>query len=176
VTTVVEYQVRPGFRVRGDITLVAERIEKIKLKHGGSATPEQVFEDARDPDSPLHDCFTWDATEAAHRHNLAEARYLLRSYQVVIKPNNHKPIVICPANVKVIPLGESARYVSTNVAMKRLDYREQVIEAATAEIHGALKRLKGLEALDPETIQAIDEAIAAINRQRMKKRPDREAG
>ncbi len=60
------------------------------LERGGRLTAEQVVEDARDPDSPLHGYFTWDDTEAANAHRLNEARALIRSVKVVVTYENQK--------------------------------------------------------------------------------------
>lgn len=40
--------------------------------------PVAVVEAARDKTSPLHDCFTWDNSEAAHQFRLIEARKLIQ--------------------------------------------------------------------------------------------------
>jgi len=51
----------------------------------GVLTPEAVLEAAKNPESILHDSFTWDDTEAAHQHRLYQARKLISSVKVQIK-------------------------------------------------------------------------------------------
>ena len=62
---------------------VIDRIRHLEDKNG-SITPETVVQDAMDPDSPLHDEFTWDLNEAAKAHWLDQARRLIRSVKVII--------------------------------------------------------------------------------------------
>ena len=42
-----------------------------------------MLKDGENPESPLHECFVWDDTEAAHLHRLTQARKILRSIRVV---------------------------------------------------------------------------------------------
>ena len=45
--------------------------------------PGDVVEESRDPDAPLHGCFTWDDAKAGEKLRLREARDLIRNLQVV---------------------------------------------------------------------------------------------
>jgi len=54
-----------------------EHLELIRRTHG-ELRPEAVLEDARNPNSPLHDYFTWDDKEAADQLRLLQARALIR--------------------------------------------------------------------------------------------------
>lgn len=56
-------------------------------KRDGVLTPDAVIEDARDPDSPLHDLFEWDDSKAAHEYRRVTARSFIRSIEVrIIQP------------------------------------------------------------------------------------------
>jgi len=59
---------------------IRERIEWIAAQNNGTITPSAIVEDARDADSPLHECFTWDDTEAAEKWRLHQARNLIRVF------------------------------------------------------------------------------------------------
>jgi len=66
-------------------------MENLKLKAlqqieaaSGVLTPEAVIEAAKNPESVLHDAFTWDDTEAAHSFRLYQARKLISSVKVQI--------------------------------------------------------------------------------------------
>ena len=65
---------RPGL----DPQAIGERLERLRALDGPGLTSERVVEDARDPNAPHHEHFTWDDSEAAHKHRLAEAGYLVR--------------------------------------------------------------------------------------------------
>lgn len=61
---------------------VEERIRQLYDQHG-SVTPDILIEDARDPESPLHDQFEWDVNRAAMETWRETARRLIRSVRVV---------------------------------------------------------------------------------------------
>lgn len=58
--------------------IVQEELLRIAAKNGGIVKPEVVVHEAADEDSPLHECFTWDDTEAAHQYRIWQARQLIR--------------------------------------------------------------------------------------------------
>lgn len=64
---------------------VKERLQYLASLHDHRLTPQIVIDDARDGDSPLHDCFTWDIEKAAYKQLLHEARQLIRSVKIEFK-------------------------------------------------------------------------------------------
>jgi len=52
-------------------------LKRIAEANGGVLKPEKVVAAAKDVKNPLHECFTWDNTEAAKAHRLWEARQLI---------------------------------------------------------------------------------------------------
>lgn len=62
------------------------------LANDGVIEPRRVVDAARDPDSPLHDCFTWDDTVAGERYRLDQARRLIRVYVVKLLPGDVPPV------------------------------------------------------------------------------------
>jgi hypothetical protein len=54
-----------------------EHIELIR-QTTGELTPEGVLDDARNPNSPLHECFTWDDGVAAEAFRLIQAKAVVR--------------------------------------------------------------------------------------------------
>lgn len=51
-----------------------ELIRQIK----GALRPEDVLDDARNPNSPLHPCFTWDDSVAAEAYRMQQAKAVVR--------------------------------------------------------------------------------------------------
>lgn len=85
------YEFRGG-RYRGlDAQAVGESLDAIRNSLGGEVTPSAVVEYAADEESPLHEAFTWDDDEAARKHRLLEARWLLRRVVVVRKGRDPEP-------------------------------------------------------------------------------------
>jgi flagellar basal body rod protein FlgC len=63
---------------------VKAELEKLTKKGRGVLTPRAVVEAARNPESALHDRFTWDDDKAADQWRLEQARQLIRSVTVDI--------------------------------------------------------------------------------------------
>lgn len=55
-----------------------ETLRKLERERGHLA-PEDVVEEARKRDSPIHDLFEWNNTEAARKYRLVQAAQLIRS-------------------------------------------------------------------------------------------------
>lgn len=56
-----------------------ERLEQIRLANGGILRPADVVQDAAAEDSPLHELFEWNDSEAAAAYRLAQARSVIRN-------------------------------------------------------------------------------------------------
>lgn len=54
----------------------------LKLDSEGRLLADVVIDEARNPESPLHDQFTWDVDKAARQTWLREARELISSFHV----------------------------------------------------------------------------------------------
>jgi hypothetical protein len=165
----VEYRLRDGFRVKAPAAVVGGRIEALKRRHADAAnsegwvTPEEVVEDARSPDSPIHDCFTWDVAEAARKQNLAEARYLIRCYEVHVIASNLEPVVFSPGSVKVMTADHGRVFMSPPAAMTSDDYREQVLGDTRKLLNGVADRLRKLMLLTPAVLSALEGLMAALD-------------
>ena len=61
---------------------IRQRLAELELDGGGRLTPAAVVDDAKDPASPLHDCFQWGDVKAAHAHRLDQARSLITSIRI----------------------------------------------------------------------------------------------
>jgi hypothetical protein len=58
--------------------VVAKMLRSIASANDGMITPQSVVEAARPASSPIHECFQWDNTKAAHEYRLFQARQLIR--------------------------------------------------------------------------------------------------
>ena len=56
----------------------AAELKRIAKASGGMLQPEVVVDCAKKKDSPLHEYFTWDDTEAAREYRLWQARSIIR--------------------------------------------------------------------------------------------------
>jgi hypothetical protein len=65
-----------------------EELKRIAKEHRGILRPATVVKEAEPEDSPLHGCFCWDDTKAAHEFRLEQARKLIRVV-LFIEPNSN---------------------------------------------------------------------------------------
>lgn len=63
------------------------RDQLISLAKSNSLTPNKVLQLAEDPSNPMHECFTWNNDEAAHRYRLDQARDLISSFEITVNIN-----------------------------------------------------------------------------------------
>ncbi len=71
-----------------------EALKEIAKRDGGKLRPQAVVDAARDEDSPLHNAFCWDDTEAARLYRLDQAQRLIRRFKIVIEEPKGKPIEV----------------------------------------------------------------------------------
>ncbi len=63
---------------------IAGRLQTLEDSKG-VIKPSTVLEDARNPESPLHDKFEWDDNTAAEAHRLQQARDLIRLFHITVR-------------------------------------------------------------------------------------------
>ena len=79
--------------VIGTETARAVAAELLRLRGGRPLlTPQEVLDAARDPNSILHEHFTWDDGEAAEKWRLEEARGLIVSVHVIVSEVKPVPV------------------------------------------------------------------------------------
>jgi len=111
--------------------IVAE-LHRIADSNDGALLPELVVYSARKTTSPLHSCFTWDNTKAAHQYRLWQARQLIRvSVQIVPGTENITERIW----VSLSPDRENdGGYRSLISVMSDKQLREQLLEDAMADM------------------------------------------
>lgn len=73
-----------GSRLRDrDAQVWGERLEH--LAGEGLVTADDIVQDAQQEDSPTHSYFNWDDATAAHGYRLMQARYYMRSVNILVK-------------------------------------------------------------------------------------------
>lgn len=69
----------------------AEKCYQEIISIGESATPDQILEYAKRPDTELHKCFEWDDSVAAYHYRLQQARTVVCHLVVVPQTQNAEP-------------------------------------------------------------------------------------
>jgi len=135
---------QPGAATDADAAKrVGEHLENLRQFHKGELTPEDILDDAKHDNSPLHSYFEWSDSSAAQQHRLQQARGLIRSV-VAVYVSDDKPAVRQRAYVH-IPEPSAPHYRETGHAMSQKKTRELVLQRAWREFQSWRKRYKDLK-------------------------------
>lgn len=115
----------PGL-YKGDANKVSDEI----LSIGETATPEQILDKARDPDTELHKCFDWDDRVAAEKWRLQQARQIVCSLVYVPAPSRPASP---PLRLMYKPIGTEG-YKSTTLIMRNEDEYQRLLKTALREL------------------------------------------
>jgi len=147
-------------------SLIRDRINEIAARNGGKIRPDDVVEDARDPDSPLHARFEWDVSKAANAHWLDTARELIRAVRVTITTDT--TVVSSVAYVRDPSVGSDEQgYVSVTTLRSDEDLAREAIVYEFARANGALARAREVAAA-LNLRSEVDRLIAGVNRAKAK--------
>ena len=160
------YKWKKGSPFKVDAQIVGDRIEEIRQKNNGIVTPEAIVEDAKDPESPLHDEFEWDVEKAAYRHWKARARSMT-NHIVVVRIQSEDAEEGKPAFISVEVTQYQRGYVTLDQVVSNQDWREYAIEACFRMLKGLQKRF---EALNDPDLDEIWTAIRKSEKKRAKKK------
>jgi len=120
---------------------IAQRLEKLTARGGGTLTAAAVVEDARNSTSPLHArIFGLSDAEAAHEHRLDLARQLIRSVRVTVTVDQRPLSVVAYVHAS----GGSSSYVPTAHVV---DVRTRGVETLRVEferVKAAIERARDL--------------------------------
>lgn len=120
---------------------IRQRLAELELNGGGRLTPAAVVEDAKDPASPLHDCFQWDDEKAAHAHRLDQARSLITSIRIVQKTDRTAVRAVFYVRDPSASDDEQG-YVSTTTLRSYADSARAAIVAEFSRVADMLRRAR----------------------------------
>ena len=140
-----------------EANIAGKELERIQKKNG-CLTPDIIVQEASKKKSPIHSFFEWDDTKAAAQYRLTQARYLLRTIEVVYTESEGSDPVRIRAFHSIINTEDEKEYVTLKQAMDNEDYVQQLKDQATKEIKAWKEKYKAIK--DFEAIfQAIDEIL-----------------
>jgi hypothetical protein len=140
-----------------DANMVGRHIEMLREKFKGELTPQDILDDARHDNSPLHSFFEWDDSAAAEHYRIQQARGLIRAV-VAVYAREDKPAVRTRAYVHV-PEPSAPHYREASHAMSQTKTRKMVLDRAMNELKAWRTRYRDLEEFAGlvEIIDKIDE-------------------
>lgn len=130
---------KPQAGIPVDAQVAGEELERIRVSRNGRLTQDDVVQEAKAKDSPLHPAFEWNDKKAAHQYRLTQAGYMIRMITVSVDTGDgsEKEPIRAFVNVK---RDEDRSYTSVVHAMSDADLRAQVIAQAWKELEDWKKR------------------------------------
>lgn len=140
------------WKVKGFFKADAETVYKEITALGDSFSPEQIVEAAKDKNTELHKCFTWDDTVAAENWRKHQARMLVAQLVIRTETTDKEPVavrVIASTNVR-----NEYKPVVKVIEVEQ-DYAD-LLARAFAELKAFRQKYKTIKELR-EIFEAIDE-------------------
>lgn len=136
----------------------AERLRPVmtRLAQSGNGTARALIDEARDPDSEIHDCFEWDAEKGAEKWRLWQARNYWGAIRVDVQTN--EGTVKAPAFIPIV-VNDEQSYRPIEEVSGRADWRDQMMGQAKRELESWQKRYDALA-----TVAALRPVFSAIQK------------
>lgn len=113
---------------------------------------EFIVKNAKDKESPIHDYFEWDDSDAAHKYRLEQARHLIKRVKVYQAAESGK--VLVRAFVSVTKTDTSGKepleykiYESIETTFENEERTKQVLADALRELRAWSNKYKNLKEL-----------------------------
>lgn len=121
-------------------------------------TPEAIVDDASEPDSPLHQFFQWDDTEAARQWRLQEAGNLVRSVRVVVQTSSGTETTRGFLSVRVVRDDKEVReYKPIEIVRQEPILADQVMRDAMSALDAWKTKYEQCHDLFGPVVAAIDD-------------------
>lgn len=163
---VKRYEWSENFRAKADAQSVGKAIEQLREKFdrkNDELLPCELVASAADPESPLHNLFTWDDGKAARLYRDSEARLILRSIRVVIVSRGDEKRIIGNVAVRTESSGSGKAYVPTSLAVHKDNLRKQMIDDAIRGLDGWRSRYEQLHGAK-DALDHVERAIGALKK------------
>ena len=129
------------YKFKADAQKCADEIMEI-CDELESATPQQILDKARDSNTELHKCFTWDDTEAAEKWRITEARSVVRNLKIIeVKPDKEPE----PTTIRVFyKTDNSGGYKPTKLILKKPDEYKTLVERCRSELLAVKQKFQNI--------------------------------
>ena len=151
--------------------LVRSALVAIAERNNGYLDPAKVVESAEDPESPLHDRFEWDDTEAAAHFRNIQAGVLIRMIKITVvqapKETGAEVTITTtrgfqslPSDRKPAPTEEKGSYQPIPEIMSAPAKREELLATVLKELEAYRKRYSNIAEL-AGVWKALDKVVKA---------------
>ena len=127
-----------------DVTLSQTQAAHVRALYDqhGALTPALIIEDAKQADSPLHDCFEWDVEKAAYVAWTSTARAIIR--RVVLTETTEHISISAPFFVRDPDAGKAQGYVSLTELRDDPERALASLKLEFGRAESALTRARGI--------------------------------
>ena len=123
-------------RYKADPAKCKQEIESI----GDDVKPRQIVDYAKNPETELHKCFTWDNDVAAEKWRLYEARQVVCNL-VIVETNSDDEDIQIRAFHKV---DNDEGYKSFRIILKNKDEYEKLLERCLSDLRALKNKYQNL--------------------------------
>jgi hypothetical protein len=133
-------------------------LTRIATQYGGMLQVDDVLQEARDEDSPLHKHFEWDDSVAADAHRRYQARVLIQKCHITLVESE-------PTTVRAFVSLQSDRdagggYRLTTTVLSDEDLREELMHDMQMTIARWTKKINLLDSITADLIFKLEERVA----------------
>jgi hypothetical protein len=124
----------------------AEILQRLATKRTRRLVPEELVEEARDSEHPLHDYFNWDDKSAAHAHRVDQARQLICRIKVTVTeefdlvPGGKVPMYVRDPEADADEQGS----IALPVVLSNEEKSRRVLDYELTRLRGWLERVQAM--------------------------------
>lgn len=137
-------------------------LDQIQKQNRGMLDPIKVVNFAKNKNTALHKCFTWDNTKAAQEYRIWEARQLIRVHVIMLPQKPQTPV---RAWVSLKSDRRKGGYRSIQDVMSDSALRASMLEQAAAEMELFKSKYAALEEL-AEVFASMRRALGKIGKRK----------
>ena len=147
------YKIKNGARLPVSAQVAGEECKRLESQ--GKLTPQDLVNESRAEDAPLHNCFEWNDGIAAEKWRCAQAAYIIRSVEVTVEKTSE------PTRAFVATISDGTRtYKDVGVVLRNADSREELLRNAMRDLLAFRRKYQNLREL-VDVIDAIDGVVGS---------------
>ena len=154
----MDYKWATGAVVAVKATVAAAELARIAAERDGLRA-DDIVEESRPANAPLHRCFEWDDTLAAQKYRHDQAGYIIR--HIIVVEDDGAREYRAFVNVKTSVADVDRVYLPTVTALAEPEYRKQVLQGALREIESWRRRYAEYAELS-KILMAVEETRREI--------------
>lgn len=161
----MEIRLKTGARLKAKVEVAYAELERIRTENGGDLELATLVAESKPKDAPLHGEFDWHGPTAANKWRLQQARYVVRSIEVI--PDESDNAVRKYQSVRLVeqenqhPAKAKQVFRSVEEVLADPDTRDELLAQAIRDALSYKRRYNGLQEL-AKVFAAFDEVLMEI--------------